>query len=101
VATAHLEERFGDEHRADKLRGHIAAIRELGYAVNPGLIVPGSWGIGAAVFDAHGEPRSALSITGVEARLAPPRQQELGQLLLGEAHRLTTRITGTVGARQG
>jgi DNA-binding IclR family transcriptional regulator len=99
VATAGLQDRFGDEHNADKLRDRIAAIRELGYAVNPGLIVPGSWGIGAAVFDAHGEVRSALSITGVEARLAPPRQQELGQLLLREAHHLTNRITGTTSVR--
>jgi DNA-binding IclR family transcriptional regulator len=100
VATAGLQDRFGDEHNADKLRDRIAAIRELGYAINPGLIVPGSWGMGAAVFDAHGEVRSALSITGVEARLAPPRQQELGRLLLREAHRLTNRVTGTTGMRQ-
>ena len=32
------------------------ATRTTGYAVNPALIVEGSWGIGAAVFDGAGDP---------------------------------------------
>ena len=48
---------------------------------------------GAAVFDAHGQPYGALSITGIEARLAPPRQAELGRLLLDAAHSLTAKAT--------
>ncbi|MCX4641969.1 MULTISPECIES: IclR family transcriptional regulator [unclassified Streptomyces] len=95
LAGVHLEERFGEQHRADQLRERVKATRDLGYAVNPGLIVPGSWGLGAAVFDAHEEPRWALSITGIESRLSPPRQQELGQLLLHEAHALAGRVTGS------
>ncbi len=30
-----------------------------GYSLNPGLLVEGSWGIGAAVFDALGQPQWA------------------------------------------
>lgn len=93
--TADLAERYGPEHGAERLRERIAETRERGYAVNPGLIVPGSWGLGAAVFDAHGEPRWALSITGIESRLAPPRQRELGELLLHEAHALASQMAGT------
>lgn len=93
LADAQLEEHFGEHHCAAQLRDRVAATRELGYAVNPGLLVPGSWGIGAAVFDANEEPRWALSITGIEARLAPPRAQELGQILLHEAHALAGQIT--------
>lgn len=95
LAGARLEEQFGEQHSSVRLRDAVAATRELGYAVNPGLIVPGSWGLGAAVFDPQGEPRWALSITGIEARLSPPRQQELGRLLLHEAHALAGRVTGS------
>jgi DNA-binding IclR family transcriptional regulator len=35
-----------------------------------------------------------LSITGIEQRLAPPRQAELGALLMREAHVLSTRMAG-------
>jgi DNA-binding IclR family transcriptional regulator len=92
LATAHLEEQYGDAHTARALRARVAETRERGYAVNPGLIVPGSWGLGAAVFDRDGEARWALTLTGVEARIAPPRPAELGQLLLDEAHDLARRM---------
>jgi DNA-binding IclR family transcriptional regulator len=92
VDQAHLDRQFGDEHKAERLSERITQTRELGYSVNPGLIVPGSWGLGAAVFDAQGEPRWALSLTGVESRIAPPRQHELGPLLLREAHALAGRV---------
>lgn len=99
LSAAELTERYGDQHSAAHLRDHVTATRELGYAVNPGLLVPGSWGLGAAVFDPHGEPRWALSITGIEARLSPPRQAELGQLLLREAHALAGQVAGTMRPR--
>ncbi|MBI3690700.1 MAG: IclR family transcriptional regulator, partial [Mycolicibacterium aromaticivorans] len=64
-----------------------------GYAVNPALIVEGSWGIGAAVFDQNGRPAWALSLTGVETRFKPDRRQELGTLLLEQAHLLSGRLS--------
>lgn len=95
LSGVHLEDSFGEPHSAGRLRERINSTRELGYTVNPGLIVPGSWGIGAAVFDSHGEPRWALSITGIEARIGPPRQHDLGRLLLHEAHALANRASGS------
>jgi DNA-binding IclR family transcriptional regulator len=92
LVHADLTSNYGEQHSPDQLREQIADTRQLGYAVNPGLIVPGSWGLGAAVFDHLGRPRGALSITGVEARLAPPRQDELGRLLLREAHELAAKV---------
>ncbi|TQL43243.1 IclR family transcriptional regulator [Leucobacter komagatae] len=83
---------FGDAHSTDALRARIAATRDTGYAVNPALIVPGSWGMGAAVFTATGQPAWALSLTGTEHRFAAERQPELGRLLLDHAHRLTERL---------
>ena len=87
-----LVSRWGDEHDAASLTRRIAETRDRGYAVNPGLIVPGSWGLGAAVFDHAGRPAWALSLTGVEFRFGPDRLPELGRLLLAHAHQLTTRV---------
>lgn len=92
LARVDLVDRYGEQHSPDLVRQRIRTTRSLGHALNPGLLVPGSWGLGAAVFDAQGEPRWALSITGIEARLAPPRQAELGRLLLEEAHALAARV---------
>jgi DNA-binding IclR family transcriptional regulator len=88
----------GPEHTPDALRGRIAETRRDGYAVNPGLIVEGSWGMGAAVFDARSEPVGALSLTGVAHRFAPHRRPQLGRLLLAEAHRLSTAVSRPAGA---
>lgn len=109
VILAHLPEReretylaerdltadHGPQHAAAPLRERIAQTRQSGYALNPGLIVEGSWGMASAVFDATGDPRWALSITGIEARFPPPRREELGRLLLREAHELAVAAAGT------
>lgn len=94
LASAGLAEGYGPEHGEAAVRARIAATRELGYSVNPGLIVEGSWGMGAAVFDASGQPAWALSLTGIEARFSEERRPELGRLLLEYAHRLTQRLAG-------
>lgn len=99
IDSTDLTETHGPEHGRDRVREHIVRTRRDGYAVNPGLVVNGSWGIAAAVFDARGNARFALSITGIEARLAPPRLHRLGRLLLQEAHDLTTRLAERRGGR--
>ena len=80
---------YGPSHAAEKMRTRVAVTRSAGYALNPGLLVEGSWGMGAAVFDAAGHPGWALSLTGIEARFAAERRPELGRALLEHAHRLT------------
>jgi DNA-binding IclR family transcriptional regulator len=87
-----LARRWGASHDAGALRARIRETRDRGYAVNPGLIVAGSWGAGAAVFDHHGRPEWALSLTGVEFRFGPDRLPQLGRMLLSHAHQLTMRI---------
>jgi DNA-binding IclR family transcriptional regulator len=89
-----LVQEFGEAHAVAQIRDRIAATRLTGYAVNPGLVVHGSWGMGAAVFDPAGQAAWALSLTGIESRFARDRQAELGRLLLEHAHRLTRRIAG-------
>lgn len=88
LAGAELATMYGPDHTTGELSIRVAQTRERGFAVNPGLIVAGSWGLGAAVFDENGVPRWALSITGIESRLAPPRESALGLVLLREAHEL-------------
>jgi DNA-binding IclR family transcriptional regulator len=84
LAAAH-----GPQHSVGEIRRHIAATRMQGYAVNPGLVVEGSWGVAAAVFDQDGLPRWALTLTGVAHRFGGERIPQLGALLLREAHALS------------
>jgi DNA-binding IclR family transcriptional regulator len=91
LSTADLT-RWGPEHAPGAVRARIAETRARGYAVNPGLIVEGSWGMGAAVFDRTGQPAWALSLTGVESRFGPDRQPALGRMLMDQAHRLSQRL---------
>ncbi|MDT8915258.1 IclR family transcriptional regulator [Amycolatopsis sp. PS_44_ISF1] len=87
-----LTTRWGPGHSAAAVRTRIARTREQGYAVNPGLVVEGSWGMAAAVFGPAGEPAWALTLTGVESRFRADRRPQLGELLLKEAHALTTAL---------
>ena len=89
-----LEQEWGAPHGAAPLRARLAETKERGYAVNPGLIVEGSWGLGAAVFDRSGRPEWALSLTGVGFRFGPDRLPELGRTLLAHAHQLSARLAG-------
>lgn len=83
---------WGPGHSPEGIRERIRLTRETGYAVNPGLIVEGSWGMGAAVFDSAGRPLWALSLTGIEPRFRGERGQLLGKLLLEEAHKITVKL---------
>jgi DNA-binding IclR family transcriptional regulator len=89
---ADLEPHWTTSHSETAIRERIAATRTTGYAVNPGLLVEGSWGMGAAVFDRTGSPAWALSLTGVETRFRAERRAEMGALLLELAHELTLRL---------
>ena len=68
---------FAASHTRELVRANLAQTRLSGYSVNPGLVLEGSWGMGAAVFDAAGRPAWALSLTGIEPRFKPERQEEL------------------------
>jgi DNA-binding IclR family transcriptional regulator len=93
IAASDLMPRWGRSHSRRALHARVIATRKTGYAVNPGLIVDGSWGLGAAVFNGAGQPAWALSLTGVESRFRADRQHQLGRLLLRKAHQLTKAVT--------
>lgn len=90
-ANARPETEWGQAHSEESIRERIESMKVTGYAVNPGLLVEGSWGIGAAVFDRYGQPAWALSLTGVETRFRLERRVELG-FLLGQARGLSQRL---------
>jgi DNA-binding IclR family transcriptional regulator len=85
---------FAANHTRELVRENLGTTRMHGYSVNPGLVLEGSWGMGAAVFDRSGRPAWALSLTGIEPRFRPDRQEELGGLLMAEAHRITQQLGG-------
>ena len=101
LARRDLTEDYGAAHAPRALARRLRETRTQGYAVNPGLLVEGSWGMGAAVFDAAGRPRWALSLTGIERRFAAPRRRELGPLLLHEAHELSRAIQAGQSGQSG
>ncbi len=70
------------------LRACVAETRAQGYALNPGILMPGSWGIGVPVRAADGSPIGAVSIAAIESRLGPERRAELVPLLRREASAL-------------
>lgn len=81
---------FATGHTLEIVRGNLERTRLTGYSVNPGLVLEGSWGMAAAVFDALGRPVGALSLTGIEPRFRPERQEFLGKLLMEEAHKISS-----------
>lgn len=89
LAGTDLTGTYGAAHDADGIRTRVARTRRAGWSLNPGLIVEGSWGMAAAVFDSDERPRWALSLTGIQQRFTPARQREMGPLLLREAHELS------------
>lgn len=66
----------------------VAQARAAGFALNPGLVFPGSWAIAAAVRAPSGEVIGAITIAAIEARMTSERQMELSVPLLREAKRL-------------
>ncbi len=77
---------------ADLLRSDVAATRARGFALNPGRIVGGSWGVGVALRRPDGSVAGALSIAAIESRMQPPRDAELADLLTREAGKIETRL---------
>lgn len=92
LSTHELTQEYSGDHTAEAIRERIQDGRQHGYVTNPGLIVEGSWGIAAPVFDATGYPAGALSLTGIEPRFKMPRRAELGKLLMRHAHELSQKL---------
>lgn len=83
---------FGQLDR-DKLLAMIRRSRNLGYALNDEVILPGVTGIGLAVPSRFGPPAVALSVVGLASRLREKRRVEILKLLRAETAALAKLIT--------
>ncbi|RVU15059.1 IclR family transcriptional regulator [Methylobacterium oryzihabitans] len=81
------------------LRALVGETRARGYALNPGMLLADSWGIGVAIRGEGGRAVGALSIAAIEGRLREDRQREIARLLRREADWVEARLrqlgTGT------
>lgn len=76
------------------LRADLLAARREGYALNPGRVVAGSWGLGLVVRWPDGRPAAALSLAAIENRMRPDRVPELVALLRREAAVVAAKLAG-------
>lgn len=65
----------------DRIRADVDETRRRGHSLNPGLLVAGSWGMGAAVSYPDGRVAGALSVAAIDSRMRPERQPELAAAL--------------------
>jgi DNA-binding IclR family transcriptional regulator len=66
------------------LKREVTLTRERGYAVNPGLVVKGSWGVAVALQDPRSGIPAALTIAGIENRFQDGRLEQLVAMLQDE-----------------
>ena len=85
--TAIILEKY-PAYSAGLLQSAVLRTRKEGYALNPGLLMKGSWGIGVAVCDPRGRPVYAISLAAIEDRLDEVRRLELIPMLKREAEKL-------------
>jgi DNA-binding IclR family transcriptional regulator len=79
-------------YSASILQQLVAETRAAGFAVNKGLIVQGSWGVGVAITGDDGKPVGALSVAAIETRLPERRRLEIARLLQAAASDLSAQL---------
>lgn len=62
----------------------VRKTRQRGFSLNPGRVLPNSWGIGDVVRFPDGRVAGALSIAAIDSRLGEDRQAELVPILKRE-----------------
>jgi len=69
----------------------VADTRQRGYALNPGYLLKGMYGIGVAIYLAR-QPVAALSIAAHYGRMGPDRRKTIAAALKREADRVTEEL---------
>ncbi|WP_108663044.1 IclR family transcriptional regulator [Acuticoccus kandeliae] len=101
--TAEIRAEAYPNHTDARLRADIAITREQGHSLNPGLIVPSSWGIGATITFPDGRVAGALSIAAIDSRMTPERQRDIAALLTTETRKVERKLARmfTAGQERG
>ncbi|MCC2650265.1 MAG: transcriptional regulator [Microvirga sp.] len=76
----------------EQIRDDIAAARRQGYALNPGRIVAGSWGLGLSIRFPDGRIAGALSLAAIDSRMSAERQTELVRSLRAEVESIEGKL---------
>ena len=79
-------------HLYPQMAALVLETRGRGYALNRGLIFPGSWGMAMAIREPSGRVEACLSVAAVEGRMQPGREAELAALLAQEVRRIEERL---------
>lgn len=75
------------------VRSRVADARQLGYARNPGDVIPGMGALAVTVLDSTRRPIVALSIAAIRERIEPPRDEMLLAKLRDAARDLSLALT--------
>ncbi len=75
------------------IRSLLPPAREQGYAVIPGIVVPGYWALGVPLRQTDGRPVAAIVVVASESRLQPARRSALGQRLLAMSQEIMAQAT--------
>ncbi len=80
------------------IRSLVEPTRERGYAVIPGIVVPGYWALGVPLLQADGRPVAAIVVVASESRLHPTRRAALGERLRAMSREIMERAAQRVSA---
>lgn len=76
-------------HNARDLLGHLAKVRERGYATNEGETDTEAWAVAAPVFDPHGYVAAALLVPIPQSRASRKKRAELINLVQKSAGKMS------------
>jgi DNA-binding IclR family transcriptional regulator len=93
VNDAVLRENYSDLNPIT-LEQEVKLTRERRFALNPGLIVKGSWAVAVALMDPRSGMPAALTIAGIESRFQDGRVEQLVAMLQVEKQALEATFHG-------
>jgi len=93
-----LEKKY-PTYSVEQILDDVHETRRRGYSLNPGRIVPSSWGVGAAIRFPDGRIAGALSIAAIDSRMSASRQPELGALLKAEVAQIEAKLRKMFSSR--
>jgi IclR family acetate operon transcriptional repressor len=81
-----------------ELRAELQAIRKRGFAIDEEENAIGLRCVAAPVFDEHGKPIAAISLSGPTARIGDDQLLSLGEIVLDAARQITAGLGGAASA---